>query len=122
MLREGNFKLVYHVGMPPQLFDLASDPDEAHDLVAEGRDGGRARALEAKLRAICDPEEVGRAGPRPTTPARRSLGGRESCWARKTSSSPRRRACPRKTLAHPGPRLRPRRHDTRRRRCGKVFC
>ncbi|MNC85853.1 hypothetical protein D3C83_14690 [compost metagenome] len=58
MLREGNFKLVYHVGMPAQLFDLESDPDEAHDLVAEGRDGDRTRALEAKLRAICDPEAV----------------------------------------------------------------
>jgi len=58
MLRDGNLKLVYHVGMPSQLFDLESDPDEAHDLVAEGRDGGKTRALEAKLRAICDPEVV----------------------------------------------------------------
>jgi choline-sulfatase len=58
MLREGNLKLVYHVGMPAQLYDLAADPDEAHDLVAEGRDGGRTRALEATLRAICDPEAV----------------------------------------------------------------
>ncbi len=58
MLREGDLKLVYHVGMPAQLFDLAADPDEAHDLVAEGRDGGRTRALEARLRAICDPEAV----------------------------------------------------------------
>jgi choline-sulfatase len=58
MLREGNLKLVYHVGMPAQLFDLAADPDEAHDLVAEGRDSGRTRALEARLRAICDPEAV----------------------------------------------------------------
>lgn len=60
MLRAGSLKLVYHVGMPPQLFDLDADPGEAHDLVEEGRDAGRARALEAKLRAICDPEEVDR--------------------------------------------------------------
>ena len=58
MLREGDLKLVYHVGMPAQLFDLAADPDEAHDLVEEKRGGGRAAALEAKLRAICDPEAV----------------------------------------------------------------
>ena len=44
--------------MPPQLFDLASDPEEAHDLVEEKRDAGRAQQLEAKLRTICDPEEV----------------------------------------------------------------
>ena len=58
MLRDGSLKLIYHVGMPSQLFDLAADPDEAHDLVDEGRDAGRARALEARLRTICDPEEV----------------------------------------------------------------
>ena len=58
MLREGDLKLIYHVGMPPQLFDLAADPDEAHDLVEEQRDAGRAKTLEAQLRTICDPEEV----------------------------------------------------------------
>ena len=58
MLRDGDLKLIYHVGMPAQLFDLAADPHEAHDLVEEGRDGGRAKALEAKLRAICNPEEA----------------------------------------------------------------
>ena len=58
MLREGNLKLIYHVGMPAQLFDLAADPVEAHDLVEEGRDAERAKSLEAKLRAICEPEAV----------------------------------------------------------------
>ncbi len=58
MLRNGDLKLIYHVGMPAQLFDLAADPHEAHDLVEEGRDEGRVRVLEAKLRRICDPEEV----------------------------------------------------------------
>jgi choline-sulfatase len=58
MLRDGALKLIYHVGMPAQLFDLAADPIEAHDLVEEGCDAGRARTLEARLREICDPEEV----------------------------------------------------------------
>ncbi len=58
MLREGALKLVYHVGMPPQLFDLAVDPDEVHDLVEEDRAGNHVAALEKKLRAICDPEAV----------------------------------------------------------------
>jgi choline-sulfatase len=58
MLREQTEKLVYYVGMPPQLFDLAADPDEVHDLVKEGTGLERARALETKLRTICDPEAV----------------------------------------------------------------
>src|SRR6185369_5436202 len=45
MLRDDALKLIYHVGMPTQLFDLAADPDEAHDLVDECRDAGRAQAL-----------------------------------------------------------------------------
>jgi choline-sulfatase len=58
MLRQGALKLVYYVGMPPQLFDLEADPDEVHDLVAEGTGLEQARALEATLRTICDPEAV----------------------------------------------------------------
>jgi choline-sulfatase len=58
MLRDGALKLVYYVGMPPQLFDLEADPDEVRDLVADGSGLGRAKAMEAKLRTICDPEAV----------------------------------------------------------------
>ena len=58
MLREGALKLVYYVGMAPQLFDLEADPDEVHDLVKEGTGLDQAKALEAKLRTICDPEAV----------------------------------------------------------------
>ena len=55
MLRDGDWKLVYHVGMPAQVFDLASDPDELVDL---GPAHPKAKDLEAKLREICDPEAV----------------------------------------------------------------
>ena len=58
MLREGDLKLVYHVGMPAHLFDLDVDPHETHDLVEEGHAGDRLALLERKLRAICDPEAV----------------------------------------------------------------
>jgi choline-sulfatase len=58
MLRDGNLKLIYHVGMLPQLFDLSNDRDEMQDLVEEDRDEGHAQSLECKLRAICDPENV----------------------------------------------------------------
>ena len=55
MLRDGNWKLIHHVGMPAQLFDLAADPDERHDL---GPDHPEAARLEAMLRQICNPEAV----------------------------------------------------------------
>lgn len=55
MLRDGRWKLLYHVGMPRQLFDLESDACECADL---GPDHPKAAELEAKLRQICDPEAV----------------------------------------------------------------
>lgn len=81
MLRETNLKLVYHVGMPAQLFDLASDPDEEHDLVAEGRDAGRARTLETLLRKICDPEAVDARAKADQRRAVEAWGGREKLLA-----------------------------------------
>lgn len=56
VLRDGAMKLVYHVGMAAQLFDLEQDPDETHDLAASRPE--IVRALEKKLRAVCDPEAV----------------------------------------------------------------
>jgi len=56
MLRDGDNKLIYHVDMPPQLFDLKDDPFETKDLA--GEDASRLAALEAKLRTIVDPESV----------------------------------------------------------------
>lgn len=55
MLRDGRWKLIHHVGMPAQLFDLEADPDELLDL---GPDHPQARHLETLLRQICDPEAV----------------------------------------------------------------
>jgi choline-sulfatase len=56
VLRDGAMKLIYHVGMPAQLFDLEKDPDETRDL-ATGDPGG-VDALVKKLRTVCDPEAV----------------------------------------------------------------
>jgi choline-sulfatase len=56
VLRDGHMKLIYHVGMPPQLFDLAQDPDEMNNLSESAPD--IVKTLEGKLRAICDPESV----------------------------------------------------------------
>lgn len=58
MLRDGTDKLIYHVEMPPQLFDLASDPQETQDLATT--DEEILKRLEGKLRQIVDPEDVDR--------------------------------------------------------------
>ncbi len=57
-IRDGDFKLIYHVGMPRQLFDLAADPLEESDLLAGGGKHPKADALEATLRQIIDPEFI----------------------------------------------------------------
>ena len=54
VLRDGDMKLIYHVGMPAQLFDLARDPDELKDIAVV--QPVTVSVLEQKLRAICDPE------------------------------------------------------------------
>lgn len=58
MVRTARYKYVHYVGDPPQLFDLAVDPDETRDL---GEDSGYAEvrvACEEELRSIVDPESV----------------------------------------------------------------
>ncbi len=55
MLRDGRWKLIYHVAMPAQLFDLELDPDEACDL---GPSHPQVFRLVDLLRDICDPEAV----------------------------------------------------------------
>jgi choline-sulfatase len=60
MLRDGSYKFVYYAGYAPQLFDLAADPGEMRDLAANPAYAGVRARCEAKLRAICDPDEVDR--------------------------------------------------------------
>ena len=59
-IRSGDFKLIYHVDMPSQLFDLSKDPDEEHDLLGGGGSHPMADELFASLREIVDPDEVDR--------------------------------------------------------------
>lgn len=58
MVRESNMKLIYHVGMPAQLFDLAQDPDETIDLAGTPGAGAWIARLTDRLNAICDPVAV----------------------------------------------------------------
>jgi choline-sulfatase len=60
MLREQDMKLVHYVGMAPQLFDLAADPDETLDLAGDPAHGATLERLTHSLLEICDPDEVDR--------------------------------------------------------------
>ena len=60
MLRDGTAKYVHYVGHPPQLFDVAADPNETRDLAADPAHAGTLAACEARLRALCDPDHVDR--------------------------------------------------------------
>jgi len=60
LLRGGPLKYVYYVGYRPQLFDLATDPGERHDLAPDPRHAGTLALFEARLRAIVDPEGADR--------------------------------------------------------------
>jgi arylsulfatase K len=56
MLRTGQWKYIAYPGYEPQLFDLDADPDEIVNLATKRQDV--VKALDAKLRTVCDYEKV----------------------------------------------------------------
>ncbi len=56
MLRRGDHKLVVTRGLPPLLFDLASDPLELRDLAGQATLAGLQAQLRARLLADWDPD------------------------------------------------------------------
>lgn len=61
MLRRGNYKLLYHVGARPELYDLSTDPNEERDLSMSNHHAEVRAELERQLRNILDPEAVDQA-------------------------------------------------------------
>ncbi len=55
MIRKGDWKLVYYMEAPHQLFNLIEDPDELRNVYGEFPE--KAAELEKELRSICSPEE-----------------------------------------------------------------
>ena len=51
-------KLIYHVDMPPQLFDLKYDPQETRDLSENPDHSKTLSELTKKLKEVCDPEKT----------------------------------------------------------------
>lgn len=60
MLRWRHWKYIHYAGYPPQLFDLAADPDELTDLAAEPRCAEIRARLAAMLETLLDPAETDR--------------------------------------------------------------
>jgi len=57
-VRKGSFKLIHHVGMRDQLFDLSNDPFEESDLLATVETNSKHEELLIELHKIVDPESV----------------------------------------------------------------
>ena len=58
MIRHNQYKYVHYVDYEPQLFDLAADPQETHDLAADPGYRDVLSECESKLREVCDPDAV----------------------------------------------------------------
>lgn len=82
MLRRGKDKLVYHVDMPNQLFDLDADPDETTDLIETAQGRQTAARLESVLRDILDPEATDRRAKADQRRRAEEMGGKDAILAR----------------------------------------
>jgi len=82
MLRAGRWKYVSYAGAPTaQLFDLERDPDELEDLGESPAHKETRAMMDARLRAILDPEEVNETAFADQARVLERLGGREKVSA-----------------------------------------
>jgi choline-sulfatase len=82
MIRLGGFKYVRYIGMPPQLFHLATDPHETRDLGEDPDYRGVIAEAEAALRKVVDPGAADRLARADQAAKINELGGREAILAR----------------------------------------
>jgi choline-sulfatase len=82
MIRKGPFKYVYYAGMPPQLFDLDSDPQETRDLAREAGYRGLVEDCERELRRVVDPDAADALAKADQRARIAAFGGREAIIAR----------------------------------------
>lgn len=77
MLRKGPYKLVYYADYPPQLFDLASDPEELTDIAGQANAKPVLDELTAELYRICDPHAVDRQAKMDQSRKLEEVGGKD---------------------------------------------
>ncbi len=90
MVRWDDWKYVYYAGLPPQLFNLATDPNEVRDLgQVDTSEAIAARAEgERRLRAICDPDAVNAEAFADQRRRIEAFGGREACASIRFNHTP----------------------------------
>ncbi len=58
MIRKGDWKYIHASWFKDQLFNVAEDPGEFHDLAADPEHATTLRDLRGQLYSICDPEKI----------------------------------------------------------------
>lgn len=81
MVADAHYKYVEYVGEDPQLFDRQADPLELEDLAGSASHAGVLAEYAARLRTICNPEEVDRNAKATQQATVERLGGAEAVRA-----------------------------------------
>jgi choline-sulfatase len=83
MVRWDHWKFVYYVGHPPQLFDMAADPNELSNLAVDRTNDPDVQSAwkegERRLREICNPEQINAQCFEDQERRIEELGGRDAC-------------------------------------------
>ena len=78
LVRQGDWAYHHYVGFAPELFDLASDPGQAHNLADEPAHRADVERMEAMLREMLDPVVVDRRAKADQAALVARHGGREA--------------------------------------------
>ena len=78
MLRNRQYKYIYHVNNPPQLFDTTDDPEECRDFAQWSDHREILENFERELRDFIDPETVDTQAKTSQREMIESLGGKEA--------------------------------------------
>lgn len=82
MIRDRRYKYVHYLSHPDQLFDLATDPEELCDLIADPGHQLIRERLKQRLLAICDPVKIDHQAKQDQAERLVRNGGREAVIAR----------------------------------------
>ena len=82
MLRDGAFKYMHYVTYPPQLYDLAKDPEELVDVASDPAYADVLQRCRARLLSMLDPQEVEQRARRRQRELLDRAGGRDAALAR----------------------------------------
>lgn len=78
MIRHQQYKYVFYVDYPPQLFDLKADPEELRDVAADPKYAEVLKECHQRLTAMCDPVAVDRQVKQRQSELLAENGGREA--------------------------------------------